>query len=185
MLARDDFLHGSIHWSDTVMQASDQFLSVLSEFSRSVGLPDQADVQGIEFAAGDYTVVVFPHPVRPDSLVAEVVVHEVDPGSPTAAVLFRALHLLNESARFDHDWQITVSPENAILIYTIRPIGQTSAPDLEALLCDGIERAEALREVITGLIHGADADTQTRSVTPVSDSQTAATGGYSPAMLRA
>ena len=167
------------------MQASDQFLSVLSEFSRSVGLPDQADVQGIEFAAGDYTVVVFPHPGRPEALVAEVVVAEVDPGSQSTNALLRALHLINESARFEHDWLIALSPEDAILMYTVRAVAQTHAAELEALLCEGIERAEALRAVIAGLVSGAGGDSGPASGGRLSDEASGVAGGFGGGMLRA
>jgi hypothetical protein len=167
------------------MQASEQFLGMLSEFSRSVGLPDQSETDGLEFTAGDYTVAVMQHPVRQDSLVAEVAMQEFEPESPVAALLLRALHLLNESARFEHDWQITVSPENEILVYTIRSIGETAAADLEALLCDGIERAEALREVIIGLIQRGGEETRARPANHLQGSETAAAGGFAQGMLRA
>jgi aspartokinase-like uncharacterized kinase len=166
------------------MQTSEQFLSMLSEFSRSVGLPDQAGTHGLEFTAGDYTVVVLQHPARQDLLVAEVTVDEIDAGSSAAPVLLRALHLLNETARFEHDWQVTVSTEDVILLYAIRSIGQTGAADLEALLCDGIERAEALREVIAGLRQGGGEDAQARPADHLPDGDASA-GGFSPGMLRA
>jgi len=167
------------------MQASEQFLSVLSDFSRAVGLPQSADAQGIEFAAGDFTVVVFPHPGQPEALVAEVVVAALDPGSQTTHALLRALHLINESARFEHDWLIALSPDDAILMYTIRGVAQTNAGELEALLCEGIERAEALREVIAGLISGAQSDSQSAPVERVSDEGRVVAGGLGAGMLRA
>lgn len=167
------------------MQASDQFLSVLSEFAQSVGLPHQDDAQGIEFAAGDYTVVVFSHPGRSDSLVAEVVVTALDSESQSATALLRALHLINEAARFEHDWLIALSPEDAILLYTVRAVAQTHAAELEALLCDGIERAEALREVIAGLTGGASGDPQALPGEGPSDEGGTVSGGFGAGMLRA
>jgi hypothetical protein len=78
----------------------------------------------------------------------EVSVAELDPSGSDLSALLKMLHVINEASRFEHGWTITVTPEDGVLIYLVREISDTSTGDLETLLAEGIERADALRQIM-------------------------------------
>jgi hypothetical protein len=54
------------------------------------------------------------------------------------------LHLINQAARFEHEWPATLTQDDTILLHTIRDIVRTDTGQLQVLFADGIERAEVL-----------------------------------------
>jgi hypothetical protein len=134
--------------SENGAAVSPQFEALLSAFVQSVGLQGTPDAFGIEFQSGDHSVVVLPHPTREDALVVEVSVAELDPSGSDLSALLKMLHVINEASRFEHGWTITVTPEDGVLIYLVREISDTSTGDLETLLAEGIDRADALRQIM-------------------------------------
>ncbi len=171
--------------SDAMNPVSDQFRSLLSEFAQLSGLPDRSDADGLEFAAGEHTVCVVPHPERADLLLTEVLVGRPDLIIDPSADLLRTLHRINGAARFQHDWLITLSPDDALLIYTVRSVTHTTAADLESLLCEGIERAEALRALLAGLMGDGVDPEQTNSGELASGAPNAGSTGLPTGMIRA
>ncbi len=143
--------------STEVPVASDQFVALIGEFARSVGLQGEPDALGVEFVVGDHSVLIMPHPGEPERLVAEVSVGPLDEGPGAAEDRLRLLHLINEASRFEHDWLATLTQDDTILLYTIREIVRTDAGQLQVLLADGIERAEALMTILAGDAESAPA----------------------------
>ena len=126
-----------------------QFEALLSSFAESKGLQAGNTAAGIEFATDDQSLVVVPHPTRDDLLIVEVQVADFGPEAESlsrGALLL--LHQINESARFEHEWVASISAEGAVQIHCVRLISSTDLPTLEALMGEGLERAESLAELI-------------------------------------
>lgn len=128
--------------------ASDQFVALIGEFAQAVGLQVEPDARGVEFVVGDHSVLIMPHPGEPERLVAEVSVGPLGAGPGVAEDRLRWLHLINEAARFEHEWLATLSQDDSILLHTIREIVRTDTGQLQVLLANGIERAEALVRIL-------------------------------------
>jgi len=103
-------------------------------------------------------VRVLPHPANLDWLIAEVDVVEMAQTSPSA---YGALHRVNHAARLEHGWTATCGDEGLLVMHTARPVATMTAADLEALLVDGLERAEALATLWRDLAQTGDENTVT------------------------
>ena len=90
-------------------------------------------------------------PRADDRLLVEVLVGGVGELREGAAML---LHQLNDAARLEHDWVVSISPAQALRLHTQQPIASTSAGDLEGLLAEGIERAAALAQLLASMPAG-------------------------------
>ena len=125
--------------------SSSRFQALLQAFTESTGLPsDDADqALGIEFAAGDFVARVLQHPQHDELVQIEVEVRQLDVDSAAASSLL-LLHRLNNTARFEHNWLIAIDDDDSLVIATSQPISNTDAAALQALIADGIDRAEAL-----------------------------------------
>jgi hypothetical protein len=134
---------------------SPQFHSLLNSFCQAVGLPLDDQALGLEFEAGGHTVVVAEDPRADDRLLVEVLVGGVGELREGATML---LHQLNDAARLEHDWVVSISQAQALRLHTQQPIASTSAGDLEGLLAEGIERAAALAQLLASMPAGAGAD---------------------------
>ena len=97
---------------------------------------------GIEFEADGHVVLMAPHPQDPQCVYIEVGV--MDLAEPSAAVLM-VLHQINHAARLEHDWVISVDEGHRLVIHTHRPLHALRGGDLQGLLVEGIERAQALQ----------------------------------------
>ena len=159
---------------------SDQFNALLRNFAQSKGMLVDDIGQAIEFVADDMSVVVLAHPWMSGHLLIEVHVADLgaDAGSLSSGDLL-LLHQLNESSRFEHDWVITIGVDGSVQIHCARPISQTDASSLEALMGDGLERGDSLRELIASLGQG------TPGATSGQGAPEPAIGGPPPHMLRA
>jgi hypothetical protein len=67
---------------------------------------------------------------------------------PLSAATLMMLHQINDAARLEHGWFITISAEQTLQIQYSQPVAQTDATQLEALLAEGIDRAHALLSLI-------------------------------------
>ncbi|MEI7783437.1 MAG: CesT family type III secretion system chaperone [Betaproteobacteria bacterium] len=137
------------------MQAlpSSVFETLLASFCQSVGLPADPEALGLEFEADGHTVLVSPDPRDDQRLLAEVLVGGF---SELPEALFRLLNHLNDAARLEHDWVASVGLAGELRLHTQRSIAQTTPSDLEGLLVDGIERAQALASLATAQPEHAD-----------------------------
>ena len=83
-----------------------------------------------------------------DRMLVDVKVMRLD--NPVAG-LSVALHRLNHQSRLEHDWVISVDAADQLSLHTQRDIGRSRASDLQALLAEGIDRAQALLSLCEGL----------------------------------
>ena len=127
---------------------SSQFQALLTSFCQSVGLPADPEALGLEFEADGHTALVSPDPRDDQRLLAEVLVGGF---SELPEALAGLLHQLNDAARLEHDWVASIGLAGELRLHTQRPIAQTNPSDLEGLLADGIERAQALAHLAHAL----------------------------------
>lgn len=131
---------------------SGQFESLMQGFAESKGLPTENVSAGIEFVTDQDSLVVVPHPARDDLLIIEVNVDDFGPDAePLSREALFLLHQINESARFEHDWLITIGGDGAVQIHCTRAVGDTDVPGLESLMSEGLERSDSLRSLLASL----------------------------------
>lgn len=65
---------------------------------------------------------------------------------PSAALLM-ALHQLNHESRLEHDWVISMDAGHWLSLHAQKPLQACDAEALQALMVEGIERAQALRNL--------------------------------------
>ena len=70
-------------------------------------------------------------------------------GEDTDPRLYRVMHQLNELARFEHEWIITVDIDGEVFLSRTVPIQASTAAMLEDLLGDAIGRAEHLQRALS------------------------------------
>lgn len=123
------------------------FASLVQAFlSQSGNDPSAArDCLGFELDFHAGVVRVAPHPVRPTLGMVEIEMPDVDlehAGTPAF------LHRLNHAAILRHDWIVTIDDEDQAVLSNSFLIAETDATVLEALIGEGIERAEALSALL-------------------------------------
>ena len=128
----------------TTNDANPQLQNLLGTFCQSLGLPEDAQAQGVEFEAGDHVVLVAADPRSQERLLVDVGVGTIDEQTPA---LLRMLHQINGAARLEHDWVATIGAASDLRLHTQRNIASTDAGELQALLAEGIERAQALAQL--------------------------------------
>lgn len=138
--------------------SSTAFITLMRNFAVHSGMPalSDEDAFGAEFEVGAHRCRVLPHPGRDDRLLLEV---DVQPVGPDGAELEPAIALLllrlNGDARFEHDWSICLDNRHHLILSAWREIAQTPPGELEALLVEGIERAESLSAALRAPIPDA------------------------------
>lgn len=68
---------------------------------------------------------------------------------PSASRLL-ALHQPNHQSRLEHDWMISGDASDQISLHTQCKIGRSRASHLQALLAEGMDRAQALPSLCQG-----------------------------------
>lgn len=123
------------------------FEALIAGLVSSAGLPDggAAGALGLVFESDPHTVRVVPHPGQFDSLLVEVEVVELASWEPEPDAILRSL---NHAARLAHGWIATVGEDRRVLLHTTRLVAGTPVFALEALLVDGIDRAQALATML-------------------------------------
>jgi hypothetical protein len=126
--------------------APPEFVALIAALATYTGLEglNVNGAEGLVFEAEPHTVVVFPHPGIEHWLLAEVDVIQIQAWEQLPHAL---LNQLNEAVRLEHGWTATLRDDQRLVLHTARPVASTSAAELEALMVDGIERAEALATV--------------------------------------
>jgi hypothetical protein len=129
--------------------------ALLKDFCADVGLTMDDRATGIEFEADHHVVLITPDPRQSDRLLIEVSVQTLE---QTPFELLVALHRLNDAARLEHDWVVTIGVDDQLRIHTQREIDSCRSSDLQTLLAEGIERARALQSLCNNLadVSGAD-----------------------------
>lgn len=125
-----------------------QFQALLSEFCASVDLAMEATALGIEFEADGHTVLIVPDPRSEERLLIEVDVIMLE---APAARLLELLHNLNHEARLEHDWVATLDVTNRLHLHSQQALSSCTAGQLQSLLAEGIDRAQALKTVCESL----------------------------------
>ena len=125
---------------------STAFETLLREFAVAKGLAGDETSMGLEFESEGHSVVVIQHPLHPDHVMVEVSVVALD-AQPAAAQLAVLLQL-NEAARFEHDWSVGMDGAMQVSLCTTAPAASLSVMDLESLMLEGVERAQALAALL-------------------------------------
>lgn len=145
------------------------FAALLDAFAAFAGIPGATEgALGLNFEAGDHAVRVMPHPSHPDWLLAEVDVVATEASPPANA--YEALHRINHAARLQHAWTASFDDDGRVVMHTAWPTTALTAANLEGLLVEGLERAEALaalwRDVSQGASYHTHAMTEAVSGSP-------------------
>jgi len=86
------------------------------------------------------------HPLHDDQVLVEVSVATlpVDAPASTLALLLQ----INEAARFEHDWTLLMDSELTVSLSTRMPVAELGVAALEALMLDGVTRAQAVVDLL-------------------------------------
>jgi hypothetical protein len=118
-----------------------QFQALLAEFCTEMQMPTDDQALGMEFEADGHIVLLAPDPRDDQRLQIEVSVMRLD--HPSASLLL-ALHQLNHQSRLEHDWMLSVDVADQLTLHSQRQLQGCRPSDLQALLAEGIDRAQAL-----------------------------------------
>ena len=125
-----------------------------------LSVPPHIDPLGIELEAEGHLARVTPHSNDTLAITEVDVCSLADVSEESLAQLAVQLLRINHEARFEHGWQIVLDDDDTIGITTTLSMSATDAETLAMVLVDGIERACALAEVVSGLLSPAFAQTQ-------------------------
>ena len=129
------------------------FRALLQAVCAEAGMDLPEDSPGIEFEADGHVTLIVPDPRQDDRMHIEVSVLTLP---ALGGDRLMALHQLNHAARLDHDWVITIDVANRVCMHTQRAVAGCKASDLQSLLAEGIERAQALCAVLQELDQGRE-----------------------------
>lgn len=132
--------------SSTAVEAS-RFIQWLNVVLPEMGASVQAVTQsvGLEFESGSMTVSVTEHPHDGERVIIEVWMRSIAMEELTGAgAELMVLHQLNDRARREHDWVISIDDELGLTIGTTARCSELDAPGLQRLMADGFEKAEAV-----------------------------------------
>ena len=133
--------------------ASDGFLKLLQAYAQSVGLSMSEGEDALEFESDDLTVFISVDPRLPTRLMVQVrcfdLMDTLD--KEAQATIAWSLHHLNSVAQFEHDWVATVDPALVVRLHSQFAIAELTGSDLDPLICEGMHRGQALREMLQSL----------------------------------
>lgn len=128
-----------------------QYQALIKDFATHAGLEAFQDEQaiGVDFEVNGYVCRVLPHPQQEERLSVEVDVcrfssEQAQPSQLEASLLLR----LNALSRTEHDWTLGLDEDGHLILWTWREVAATPPAELEALLVEGIDRAEALHAAL-------------------------------------
>lgn len=119
--------------------------------------PDDSAL-GLEFEANGHLVMIASDPRNAERMLIDVHVMRLD-NTPTSLAM--ALHHLNHQSRLEHDWVISVDAADQLSLHTQREISRSRASDLQALLAEGIDRAQALQGLCQAISAAPEPGAQT------------------------
>ena len=125
------------------------FQTFLQDFAQSKGVASGEQSIGLEFECEGHSVTLFQHPKHENLLIADVsvVILSAHPPAQQLALLLQ----INEAARFEHDWSILLDAAQQVSLTGSANFSSMSVADLEALMLDGIERAQVLQAMLLQL----------------------------------
>lgn len=123
------------------------FRRLLAEFCQSTGLALDDQATALEFAADGHVAVIGSDPRSRDRLLVQVETAGLVL-NPELALL---LHQINNAAMLEHDWVISCGVDGTLRLHTQVMLAHTTDGDLQGLLADGIERAQALAQMLDDL----------------------------------
>ncbi len=101
---------------------------------------------GLEFETGEMTVSVSEHPHDDSRVIVEVWVRGISPDELSGAgAELMVLHQLNDRARREHDWVISIDSELGLTVGTTARVCELDAQGLQALMADGLEKGDAVQ----------------------------------------
>lgn len=103
--------------------------------------------RGFEFESGAHTVRVFPD-ADGARVIIEVDVHSLRPDEMENAPLLLMLHRLNEAARPEHGWTVTIDEVDELVLSSSLAIQETEATKLQSSVTDALDRAESLTALV-------------------------------------
>ena len=124
------------------LSTSTAFDVLLQEFCADVGLTLDGRKEGIEFEADQHVVLITTDPRQSDRILIDVTVQVLEALDPRLMI---ALHQLNDSARLQHDWVISIGVDDRLRIHTQKDLASCRPSDLQTVFTEGIERAQALQ----------------------------------------
>lgn len=141
--------------SETLMPG-EAYMALLNDLMRDLGVSGQSRTPaeaalGLSFSAEGHTCRLLPHPAMENRLVVEVTVGNLGPvlAAPgEAGGLHELINRLNAAARLEHDWVACVDEHDEVLVWTCRDVLPLSPASTQALLAEGLDRAQALSEVL-------------------------------------
>lgn len=110
--------------------------------------------RGFEFESGAHTVRVFPDG-EGARVIIEVDVQSLSPDEVENAPLLLMLHRLNEAARSEHGWAVTIDEADGILLSTSLPLAETDGVKLQTSVTEALDRAESLTALIAQFSNSA------------------------------
>ncbi len=119
---------------------------LLQAVADSLGIPLESDTGGLAVQSGGFEALIRPHPVRDYRLILEVKVMRFPDDAPVQSHLL--LHQLNELARLEHDWLVTLDLDQDLILSRSAVIAGIAAADVLAMLSEGVDRAEALAHAL-------------------------------------
>jgi hypothetical protein len=125
------------------------FQDFIKEFAQSKGLDSDEQSIGLEFECEGHSVTLFQHPKHEHFLMADVSVAILSAHPPVEQLAL--LLQINEVARFEHDWAIVLDSAQQVSLTSSTDFSSMSVADLEALMLDGVERAQVLQSMLMQL----------------------------------
>jgi hypothetical protein len=116
----------------------------------TLGIERVEGADSIEFSTDDLQLAVHELQDRDDLLHCEV---QLRPSSVNRTLQerdFILLHNINETSRLEHEWVVSVGVDNIIRIHCCMLTSATDASVLQLKMAEGIERGEALLEILAG-----------------------------------
>lgn len=121
-----------------------------------VEVKDLPDSMGVEFESDGMTLSVSEHPNDDARVIVEVRVCPIPPEvlSVSGAELM-VLHQLNDRARREHDWVISIDGELGLTVGTSARVSELDAQGLQTLMATGLEKGEAVQMLWSDLTEPA------------------------------
>ncbi len=133
---------------NTERHASERFLQLMADVAQVCGWtgPKADELFGLEFESGELLTSVLPHPRDASKLIVEVSLATVELSAVGVDALL-LLHQINDRARREHDWVIGIDDNLVLAITCVRATDTLDAAALQNLMTEGIECAQALKQV--------------------------------------
>jgi hypothetical protein len=132
----------------------DRFRALLTAFCSAHQIPIGGQTLGVEFEADSYRVLIASDPRDTERILVDVVVAALD--EPSLDFLM-ALHQLNHHARIEHDWVASIDLSDRLCLHTQRSLASLRVEDIDSILAEGINRAEALETLCKTLAEPPEA----------------------------